>query len=263
MVFSPKLGELSTANQGNGYDQILNINGLTHTMKIQTLSAFYKLMLSVLATVFTCCNGYKIESDEVYFVDWNEARGKKKVLIRGADAKTFKALDQSRYAIDKNSVYYEEKKLAGADPKTFVSLPSYYGKDKHYAFRGASKIEGANGETFKILEGGVYSRDNKDYFFETAALHVSDIKSFKFLNEVDKYSGWAKDKTHYYIFFNKYPLADYESFTHLGKGYAKDKWQAYFEDKVVEGADPATFTVIKYGYAQDKHSKYQRSKKLN
>jgi hypothetical protein len=228
-------------------------------MRIRFLYALTWLIISILSAG---CNGHEIEQNQVYYVSWNEGSGKNRRLIEGADAATFKELDHPRYGIDKNSVYYETRKLADADPDSFVALLDYYGKDKHYAYKGASKIKGASGPTFEVLDGGPYSRDSRDYFFDTTALQVTDLKSFRMLSEVDQYGYWAKDKTHYYLLARKYPLADYASFTVLGEGYAKDKRKVYFRDRVVEGADPETFRVIEYAYGQDKYARYEGDKKL-
>ncbi len=231
-------------------------------MNFTTRKLFYLLVLAII-TILTSCNNHNIDGDKVYYVYWNEGSGKNKILIQGADAETFKELEHATYAIDKNFVYYEAGKLKDANPKTFVSILDYYGKDNRFAYNAGTKIEGADGQTFHVIEGGPYSKDAKDYYFDTIALKVSDLKTFKILNQNSDFGYWAKDKKHYYLSGKKYPLADYETFEKIGNGYAKDKLQVYFEDSIVVGADSKTFKAIEYAYGQDKNAKYKGRHRLN
>ena len=228
----------------------------------KTKQLFYITVL-VLTVILSSCSKHDIDGDKVYFVYWNEGSGKNKILIQGADAETFKELKHANYAIDKNVVYYEAGKLKDANPKTFISISDHYGKDNRYAYNDGRKIEGADGNTFEIIEEGPYSKDKKDYYFDTIAMKVSDLKTFKILNQFSDYGYWAKDKNYYYHSGKKYPLADYETFTYIKNGYAKDKLQVYFEDSVVIGADAKTFKSIDYAYGQDKYGKFKRCHKLN
>ncbi len=227
----------------------------------RTKNIIYFLVL-LIATILMGCNNHDIEGDKVYYVDWNEASGKNKTLIEGADAKTFKELEYAKYAIDKNYVYYEAGRLKDANPKTFTAILDYYGKDDKFAYKGNDKIDGANGQSFAVIEGGPYSRDNKDYYFDTISLNVSDLKTFQILSQISDYGYWAKDKNYYYLSGERYPLADYQTFDKIGNGYAKDKFQVYFEDSVVTGADAATFKTIEYAYAQDKNSRFSGARRL-
>ena len=231
-------------------------------MNIKTRNLLFFLVLTTVV-ILTSCNSHDIDGEKVYYVSWNEGSGKNKTLIQGADAETFKELEHSEYAVDKNNVYYEAGKLKDANPKTFTSILDYYGKDNKHAYKGGDKIDGADGNTFEVIEGGPYSKDNKDYYFDTISMKVSDLKTFKILNQNSDFGYWAKDKNHYYISGKKYPLADYETFDKIGNGYAKDKLKVYFEDSVVVGADPKTFKAIEYAYGQDKNAKFKGHYKLN
>lgn len=212
-------------------------------MNIKTRNILYFLAL-IVVSILTSCNSHDIDGEKVYYVSWNEGSGKNKTLIQGADAETFKELKHSKYAIDKNNVYYEAGRLRDANPKTFISILDYYGKDNRFAYKGGDKIDGADGKTFEVIEGGPYSKDNKDYYFDTISMKVSDLKTFKILNQNSDFGYWAKDKNYYYLSGKKYPLADYETFEKIGNGYAKDKIQVYFQDSIVIGADPKTFKAI-------------------
>ncbi len=217
----------------------------------------------VILSILTSCHHHEIDGDNVYYIYWNEGSGKNKILIQGADAKTFRELEHTKYSIDQNHVYYEAEKLIDADPKTFVSLLNYYGKDARFAYKGAGKIDGADGNTFEVIDGGPYSKDYRDYYLDTIALKVSDLKTFTILDPNSDYGYWAKDKSFYYWSVKKCPLRDYESFLKIGNGYAKDKFQVYFQDSIVTYADPLTFRTQEFPYGQDKNNRYDGVKKLN
>ena len=73
---------------------------------------------------------YGIEDGEVYYINRK---------IEGADAKTFEVFEDGEYAKDKNNVYYEENVLNEADPKSFKLLTKIsYGlsKDKNNLYFG-------------------------------------------------------------------------------------------------------------------------------
>ena len=220
------------------------------------------LPLIIITTILTSCNSHEIDGDKVYFVITNEAVGKNKILIRGADAETFKELEHSKYGIDKQNVYYEALKLVDADPKTFVALLDNYGKDEKFAYRDAKKINGADSKTFEVIEGGPYSKDNKDYYFDTIGLNVTDYNSFKIIRKDFDLGFFAKDMTHYYLAEKKYPLADYESFINLGNGYFKDKLNVYHLDSIVEQVDPATFMIIDWKWQKDKSTYFYKGKPM-
>lgn len=226
----------------------------------------YFLTTILIALLLISCNtGYKVEKDKVYYKYWNAGMGigSSTFEIIGADAQTFKVLEIENYAIDKNRAYYQGKPILNSNSKTFVPILDYYAKDKYHAYMEASIIEKADAKSFEVIDGGPYSKDNKDYYFDTIALNVNDIHSFKILNKTEEYGYWAKDKTHYYIISEKYILADYESFINIGNGYAKDKFKVYFQDNIVNGADPETFKSLEFGYAEDKNAKFDGHKKLN
>lgn len=211
--------------------------------------------------ILTSCNtGYKVDNDKVYYKYWNTGMGiqTRTFEIIGADALTFKVLYKDNYAIDKNQAYYKGEPILNSDPKTFVAILDYYAKDNYHAFKETKTIEKADGKSFIVINGGPYSKDKNDFYFDTIALNVNDLNSFKILNKIDEYRYWAKDKTHYYILATKYPLSDYETFINIGNGYAKDELRVYFRDSIVIGADPLTFKSTEYGYAEDKNSKFER-----
>jgi hypothetical protein len=60
-------------------------------------------------------------------------------VISEANVKTFKVINtpkdkNSRYAKDKNNVYYFGKKISSANTKSFVVLSTQYAKDINYCY---------------------------------------------------------------------------------------------------------------------------------
>lgn len=140
--------------------------------------------------------------------------------------------------------------MKGADPKTFVVVSEFYGKDNKFAFNAEKRINGADGKSFELIGRGPYAKDKKDFYYDTVALKT-DIKTFKIFDK-----NWARDKNHYYINGWTCPIADYKTFIALDFMYAKDKYKVYCTDTTVTNADPATFKVNNDGSGEDKYAKY-------
>lgn len=201
-------------------------------------------MPSACCLFITCCNtGYQVNENEVLYKDWNEGSGYFYKDLSKVDIHSFQILKHSYYAKDKNYAYYTGKLIKGADTKTFHSISDYFAVDEFSAYHQNKKIDNANGKYFEPIDTGPYGKDKKDYYYYTAKMNVSDLGSFKVLDE-----SWSKDKSFYYIqamsdTVFKYPLADYNSFKLLGCGYAKDKVQVYYLGTVIKDADPSSFNV--------------------
>lgn len=201
-------------------------------------------LTSACCLVITCCNtGYEVKDNEVLYKDWNEGSGYFYKNLAKVDIHSFQVLKHSFYAIDKSHAYYKGKLIKGADAKTFHPIDDYFAVDEFSAYYQNKKIDYANGKNFRLITKGPYGKDNNDYYYYTAKMNVSDLTSFKVLDE-----SWSKDKSFYYIqamsdTVFKYPLADYKSFKLLGCGYAKDKVQVYYWGEVIKGADPSSFKI--------------------
>lgn len=74
-------------------------------------------------------------------------------LLSQADPNTFEVIGQSRYAKDKNFVYYVGLgKIDGANPKTFVAMTdSEYAKDNNHVYYVGNLIKSADAKTFEIV----------------------------------------------------------------------------------------------------------------
>lgn len=157
------------------------------------------------------------------------------------------------YSKDKNGVYYEDKKVAGADSDTFqvLTVPKLsagkadhatysYSKDAEKVYYLGQIVPDADPKTFVPVDtGGTYTHyygtDAVTVYEGTTAIPFADPKTFKPL--------W-------------YPI--YE-----GCGptkYVKDAMRIFFERKIVNGADPNTFEPLINGYGKDKNGIWLRDK---
>jgi hypothetical protein len=84
--------------------------------------------------------------------------------IPGADAKTFRHLDQAFYR-DANRVYWSMTPLDGADLDTFRTFgdDSPYAADRNSVWRGDTKLTGYDAPTFQAIHQSVYKDKNGVY----------------------------------------------------------------------------------------------------
>ena len=207
-----------------------------------------------------CTEGYKRENGRWLWVSWDEAAGKRVVIIDTIDAANFHPLSDPAYAADNNCVYHRSMIIKNADPRTFRPIAKYYWRDAKRVFFVDSEIIGADPETFRPLSKYPWARDNHDVYTGTTAMHVQDISTFTLLQGV-----WAKDSKAYYA---NSGLLDYmtvpcdnKSFTVLNDSYAKDKVRGYWQGIPIEGSDGPTFEANSEFLAKDKNRSYSGSNK--
>jgi hypothetical protein len=112
---------------------------------------------------FNTDNGYARDCRSVY----HTTVGGKAVVVKGADAASFTPCGHG-YAADRYAVYFERKKLAGADPAAWQHLRGPHSRSGRNAYVLGRRIRGADGnrlESLPILEGNEYwSRDRTGYY---------------------------------------------------------------------------------------------------
>lgn len=112
---------------------------------------------------FNTTNGYAKDAHCVY----HAIEGGKASVIKGADAASFIARDNG-YGSDKSTVYFERKKIPGADPQNWRHLRGPHSKSGKNAYILGQRIRGANGdylESLPILEMRErWCRDDKGYY---------------------------------------------------------------------------------------------------
>jgi serine/threonine protein kinase len=125
--------------------------------------------------------------------------------ISGADAKTFRHLDQAFYR-DANRVYWSSTPLEGADLDTFRTFgeDSPYGADRNNIWRASTKISGYDASTFEAIHQSVIKDKNgvyaNDHLIENAA-----PGSFRKVVDLDtSHTALLADEHHYYVFLPYY-----------------------------------------------------------
>lgn len=229
------------------------------------------LFLLILCFCFSSCgfnNSYKIKDGVVYFEkpnikDFQYNKGGRKMEY--ADAKTFKILKDGSYAKDKNNVYYEEKVVSEADPKTFEVLSDMIGKDKNSGYFEEIKIQNSDTKTFQKIEN-LYSKDKNNVYYNHKSIAGADATTFEI---VDKKTNVAKDKRNFYRYDYRIPVKDYASFEQIKGHFWKDKNHVYYiynmldKNLIMKGVDPKTAKAVGVWGVKDKygcHNGYERVK---
>lgn len=196
--------------------------------------------LALLSLLFKSCSlpdgmksGYKIEDNQVVFYHGFPAS---RQVIAQADPKSFKSIN-TEYGKDKTNVFYYGKIILQADPASFQYLASAYSRDKNYGFT-RDEIISEDGAHFEIVpnrnetsnnvtaEGIVYARDRKKVYDGTMAVEGADPVTFEF---VPMFNGNYLARDRYHVFWQDRPLegVDGESFQALTEFHFKDKNQAW------------------------------------
>ncbi len=203
------------------------------------------------------CKGYEVKDGQVYYKDWNEARGTLERVISEADAQTFEILGNDEYARDKNYVFYHGQIVSGADPGSFIPIEGLFAVDKDRAYYSGDSITGSSSQDFKVL-GGSYSADYKDVYLKIKPMNVCSVKDFKFIEATDDkrfFTRWSTDGCHYFYMEYKVPSDDYEKIKIYpkGNGFSTDGTHIYYcgrnimfngeGERILDTVDLATFEV--------------------
>lgn len=133
-------------------------------------------------------------------------------------AKNFRAIEAWR-ALDDGDVYYQDKKIYWADPKTFT---------------------GINTGGFNWIETYHYMRDKNRVYYDDRAIINSDPKTFILMKDLH-----SKDKNSVYYAWWKIEWADYKTYTPLRYSFARDKNHFYFAGTQLQKIkNPKTVKII-------------------
>ena len=180
------------------------------------------------------------------------------------------------YSIDKGKVYYRNKILEGANPKTAELIGLSLLKDDNKIYYLNKKIENADIMSFKVLNED-YAKDKNYVYSGSEAIDsslsekIKDPKTFEFLpNGIINATLYGKDKYNVYYIENKMiNCFDSYYFIYEVKGINKDKVEVlndwfikddkniYFKGKILESADYNTFEVLPNGDGKDKNRSYE------
>lgn len=143
---------------------------------------FVSLSLNIIFAIilFGCGAYYEKVDGEWSYVTIDEGHGKR-IFPLDADEATFEILRDSRYAKDKNYVFFKGDTISKADPLSFSLLDGgFYAKDKTHVFLRANICPNANPKTFQEIEFP-YAKDDKTIYCGTIPMFVTDIEDFKVL----------------------------------------------------------------------------------
>lgn len=199
--------------------------------------------------------GYEIRSGKVMWNSWrgDGLNGTWSEGVVTEDANGFEILQQKTglmngYAKNTQSVFYGPNTLDGADAKTFKLMDDAgLARDARHVYDWGTEIKGADPETYQRTTLAHVGRDRNDYYYDGKPLHVRDIASFKILQDAaacardKKHCIWGRDKFDYYVEMQARPIADSNGFQVVQSVYAKDAKQVYHGASVLGGADAATF----------------------
>ncbi len=141
---------------------------------------------------------------EFYSKDKNNVYHYAKVVSNISDPATFEMIDKYLYTKDKNYVYWDKKIIENADPKTFKIVENSYSKDSNNVFYRNEILGEVDADTFEILSH-YYAKD-KDFVYKTAhcgghfsiaILEGADVETFEIINGEDDEKD-AKDKNSVY-----------------------------------------------------------------
>ncbi len=174
-------------------------------------------------------SGYRIEDNQLVFYHGFPAS---RQVSGQADPKSFKSIN-TEYGKDKTQVFYYGRIIPQADPASFQYLGSAYSKDKNHGF-SREEIISQDGAHFDIVpnpnerpgnvsaEGIVYARDRQKVYRDLLAIPGADPASFEF---VPMFNGNYLARDRHYVYWQSRPLegVDGQSFKALTEFHFKDK----------------------------------------
>lgn len=171
--------------------------------------------------------GFIKDNLNVFFVRQNG----ESVILDGADVASFKIIENTCYAKDKESVFFN---------------------NSGYRFESFGKIEGADPETFEVISGG-YTKDATKVYYNGVNIKGSDVDTFELVGFYH-----SKDKNFVYYQGLLIDGADPKTFeTTSASYYSKDLKSAYYKGVEIPGVDIETFEISKINQsAKDKNTSY-------
>ena len=191
------------------------------------------LILSFSLFLFACETGY-VQTDEGWtYIIINESG--KSIINMDPDLASFKILDKSGYAIDKDKVYHRGYPMENIDPNSIEFFDnSQYLKDVNGVYFQTSKILFANPATFELLDFP-YAKDDQWLYNGSVPFQVDSIDQFEvtFSDNI---------RTYYTLkfFLSQYPSYQWmdttgiEGVTIMEKARAKTKNESYQGIKKIE-----------------------------
>jgi hypothetical protein len=227
-------------------------------------------------------SGFFVEKGVPVYRHWNEGDGQHVEQLPGADAATFKVIEQAMparayYARDSHLVFmarnHRAVRILEAHAASFALLTpeGSFSHDADHVFFYDMVIEGADPKSFRRVSGD-FSKDSTRAYIGAISIPVEDLATWeplqpgrfdgisyrKFRDEHPQAempsilaTGWSRDSQAAYYGNRVYSDADIQTLQVLTGAYAKHKNHVYNFDKIIEGADAATFTAADGPYLGD------------
>jgi len=165
--------------------------------------------------------------------------------VNGANPKTIKVLNQFYLKDDKN-VFFNDKKILGADANSFIALDKEngYAKDKNSVYYFGQKVEGADPKTFEVISDGEYSKDDKNVYASGEIIKGADPKTFREFPE----TSYSRDKNNLYYYFGEDKFLgkiDENKFEFLDDFIIRNGNEIYFYGNKLKLKDAKKFKLIK------------------
>ena len=165
--------------------------------------------------------------------------------VNGANPKTIKVLNQFYLKDDKN-VFFNDKKILGADANSFIALDKEngYAKDKNSVYYFGQKVEGADPKTFEVISDGEYSKDDKNVYASGEIIKGADPKTFREFPE----TSYSRDKNNLYYYYGEDKFLGKiveNNFEFLNHSIVRNGNEIYFYGNKLKLKDAKKFKLIK------------------
>ena len=122
---------------------------------------------------------YSKDINNIYYSNASSS-GAFRLLVSGANPKTFKPLSDYLYGIDSKNIFYRGKKIEGLNFEKHEILYSLdttdffidYIKDDKVVFYDGDTVKGADAKTFKLVAGQKWRAEDKNYKYECCGQRV-------------------------------------------------------------------------------------------
>jgi hypothetical protein len=145
----------------------------------------------------SCTNGYARSLASWDYVTINEGNGKSDTFVSG-DLNKFRVLENRKFAVDSENVYFEGRRILGADPSSFHLVGKFgIAIDSRNVYVERSKVEIADVSSFEML-GGPYWKDKKRVFCGNLPLIGANPTNFKVI-ETENGPRWTYQLRDFFI----------------------------------------------------------------
>ncbi|MBK6774880.1 MAG: DKNYY domain-containing protein [Flavobacteriales bacterium] len=183
----------------------------------------------------------------------------------------------AEYDVENEGVFYSyvdhnlngvKKPLEGADPETFEVMDNDdYGKDLHSVFYKGERIPGADASSFEFV-GDLFAKDKFRVFYAGDSIHASSSRGFRIIDSY--YSAdhkdiyWTTEPLHV-CSTNDFELIPLDSNEHEFERWATDGCWYYLRHFKIPSDDYANVHLYRgsAGFAKDRNWVYHLDRKIN